>query len=133
MNAALKLVGSLRWILHGQMSKSAITRGTLLYFLGKKIVGRFRPLHGNSRVSFHLDAGARNRQHLDVDLMLIHDRDGHVTKILESFQAELRNLWADIGAGCCEVVDEFEDQEVFFEPNLHQVFRLGRLRGGSRR
>jgi hypothetical protein len=117
MDRALEFLGSLRRILHGQMSKSPVTRRTLLYFPGEKIVHCLGPLHGNSCVSFCLNAGARNRQNLEVNSMLIHNRDAPVTKIQKSLGSELRNLRAYVLVGFSQVVNKFGNNEVFFEPD----------------
>src|SRR5579863_6061632 len=42
IDRAFKLVGCLNRVLHRQVSKSAVARGSLLYFPSQKIVGRFR-------------------------------------------------------------------------------------------
>jgi hypothetical protein len=109
-HASASIVGSFGRILHGQMSESSEARGTLLDFPGQKIVGSFCPLQCDALVSFHLNSGAGNRKHLEVNP--VHNRNASLTKFLQSLQAELRDLRAYILIGLREVVDEFRNQEV---------------------
>jgi hypothetical protein len=72
-NAALEFSGGLGWALHGQMSESAKSRGTLLDLSREEVIYGARLALGNYAVLLRLHAGAGEREHYEVDVMLVHD------------------------------------------------------------